>query len=162
MFFLLLPFFFFPSSGSESYRCPVKESNAQWVRYAKEFRPSRIGLDKCPLDSFTTFFSRVDIDCLRSLPHYKYGVLLVMLKLYDYHISKAHQGYDLYSMKNGTSKTLIDEFELIGGYNKGSYDMLNSGTVLDVIDKDKQLAADPSFQRYLHHIRKKMKFKTEY
>lgn len=132
--------------------CDTTKVDSLLKSYAEAFIPTKLGLDKCLPYSFDTLLNSLDTGCLRNIPHYKYSILLVLLKLYDYHIRVGHQGYDLYLMKSGTSKIIISEFELIGGYNKERLEMLNSGTILDVIDKENQLKTNPVIKKYYKQI----------
>ena len=136
----------------KEYNCDTKKLDSLLVQYSENFIPTKIGLDECLPSSFDTLFNNIDTICLRSLPHYKYSILIVLLKLYDYHIRVGHQGYDLYSMKSGASKIIIGEFESIGGYTKERLEMLNSGTVLDVIDKEDGLKTNPVIKKYYDQI----------
>ena len=131
----------------KAVHCDIGKADSSFLKLAQDFTPDKIGLDKCLPGSLD-----IDTNCLRSLPHYKYAVLLILVKLYDHHIQVAHQGYDLYSMRSGAAKTIIDEFDIIGGYNKRRLEMLNSGTVLDVIDKEPALRNDPLIKKYYERI----------
>jgi hypothetical protein len=137
--------------------CDTIKVDSLFKIYAEAFMPTKLGLDKCLPDAFDTLLNKIDSNCLRSLPHYKYSILLVLLKLYNYDIRVGHQGYDLLTMKEGASKIIINEFELIGGYKSERLEMLNSGTVLDVIDKEKELKSNPTLKKYYEEVKQSIK-----
>lgn len=78
-----------------------------FYQFSSEYMPNHLGLDQ-DLNDTLNFYN---IDSL-----YQYGnkdsMLLIskilLLKLCLYHLQRANQGYDLYMMRNGSAKTIID------------------------------------------------------
>ncbi|QMU64853.1 MAG: hypothetical protein GKR88_11495 [Flavobacteriaceae bacterium] len=63
----------------------------------------------------------------------------LFLKQYLYHLKKANQGYNLYSMKKGKAKFLIEYFLQSNNIAEHSEGFINSAVAYNVLKKDKSI-----------------------
>lgn len=77
---------------------------------------------------------------------------MILAKLDLYHAKCCNQNYDLYQMREGSAGIIINEFNRFSGYKAQRLEMLQSGTVEYYIQKDKELAADPTIKEIARQI----------
>ena len=80
----------------------------------------------------------IDEKCLLNQNNYKLFIALILVKQYHFHLSKAHQGYDLLSMSDGNASKIIHCFRVMT--NKQSrMEMLNSGFIESYLIENPQI-----------------------
>ena len=95
--------------------------------YAYSFKVNQVDISKAINDSLNNFqiekiFHDGSEDTLILISK------LVLLKAYLYHLEKANQGYDLYSMRKGKTKVIIDYY-LVKNNTDTTGEFLNSGFI---------------------------------
>ena len=121
--------------NSENNGLELKEKDYNFLLlYAYNYQPTQIDLSKNINDSLDNFAINY---IYASAP--KNSLLLIsklfLLKQYQYHLKKANQGYNLYTMRKGATKKIIDYYlkqnkiDTVGEF-------LNSGFIYD-IEKNK-------------------------
>lgn len=127
------------------------------LEYAKDFRADEIGLDKNLTEEVSAFILRTGTLCLEKQKEYNTFVVTVLAKLYLHHLQCCNQGYDLLSMRSGAASVIIDGFRKLAGYKDRNLEMLNSGTVVDFIDKEPAIKANNEIQEIRRNIEKEAK-----
>jgi hypothetical protein len=125
------------------------------LKYANEFKPNSIELDKSFSNNFKQFIETIDTNCLRRQKEYKPFITIILAKLYAYHEKCCNQGYDIDGMKEGGAKLIVNEFERMIGLADERIEFLNSFRVIDYIVNDDMLKQNKTLQKIL----KKVKYK---
>ncbi len=123
------------------------------LKYGNEFTPTDLELDSSLSFDLKKYLSKVDTSCLRKVSNYRYFISMVLAKLYLYHLKCCDQSYDLYQMKTGEAAIIINEYDKVSGYNSQNLEMLSSGTIVEFINNDKILSANPSVHAQLNKIK---------
>lgn len=128
-----------------------------FVKYCDGFKATEINLNKCLSKEVDSFILRTDTSCLEKQKEYKNFVVIVLAKLYNQHLKCCNQGYDLLSMKEGAAKVIINSFEKQAGYQGKNLEMLNSGTIVDYIDKEQLFKGSKA----IYELREKIRNEAE-
>lgn len=131
--------------------------NTLLVKYANEFSPSTIDLNRSLSTDLKSFLSSVDTNCLRRQEGYKYFIALILGKLALHHLKCCNQHYDLYQMREGAAIVIINEFDKLAGYEGSRLEMLNSGLITDYIKSDKILSGNPVIANVMQRIESESK-----
>jgi len=123
------------------------------LKYANEFTPTTIDLNSSISSDLKSFLLSVDTSCLRKQTMYKYFIALILGKLALHHLKCCNQHYDLYQMRDSTATLVINEFNRLAGYEGQRLEMLNSGLIMDYIQSDTMLSANPAIITVLNAIK---------
>lgn len=106
--------------------------------FASSYQPKEINISKnTDLQGFDMEYIFSDKSYLELKNLKDEIVTVILLKQYLYHISNAHQGYDLLQMRKGQAKYIIDYY--IKAYKiEPNTEMLNSGYIYDQISSTKK------------------------
>lgn len=126
------------------------------VKYSNSFKATEIDLNKCLSEQEQSFILKVDTNCLEGQKEYKKFIAIILAKLYSHHLQCCNQGYDLLSMKEGAASIIISGFEKLAGYKGRNLEMLNSGTIVDYIDKEPSFKNNKTVQVLREDIRKEV------
>lgn len=125
------------------------------LKYANEFKPISIELDKSISNNFRQFIETIDTNCLRHQKEYKPFITIILAKLYAYHEKCCGQGYDIDGMKEGGAKLIVNEFERMIGLANERIEFLNSFRVIDYIVNDETLKQNKTLQKILNEVKYK-------
>jgi hypothetical protein len=112
------------------------------IRYANDFTPKAIELNKTLSDGLASFLLKIDTNCLRQQKAYEKFIAIILSKLYYCNLKCCNQSYDLLFMKKGAARILIGEYERMAGYENQHLEMLSSSTIVGFIKKKPELADD--------------------
>lgn len=126
------------------------------LRYSNSFKATEIDLSKCFSKQEQSFILMIDTNCLEEQKEYKNFIVVILAKLYLHHLQCCNQGYDLLSMKEGAASIVINAFVKLGSYTGKSLEMLNSGTIVDYIDKESLFKNNKTIQALRDDIRKEV------
>lgn len=127
------------------------------IKYSNNFTATEIDLNKCLSKELSSFLLETDTICLEKQKEYKNFIANVLAKLYNHHLKCCNQGYDLLGMKNGAANIIIHYFQKTAGYNTANLEMLNSGTIVDFIDKEQSFKNNKTVQELRENIGKEVK-----
>lgn len=97
------------------------------------------------------FLDTIDEKCLLNQNNYKLFIALILVKQYHFHLSQAHQGYDLLSMSVGNASKIIHCFRVMT--NKQSrMEMLNSGFIESYLMENPQIR-NAEINTYMKNIK---------
>lgn len=122
------------------------------LKYANEFAPSKIELNRSLSPDLSAFILSVDVSCLQKQTIFRYFISMVLGKLALYHLKCCNQYYDLYQMREGAAAIIINEFSKLAGYESQNLEMLNSGLIKDFIEKDMILSTNPAIVKVINAI----------
>lgn len=126
------------SNLDKNINCSDK-ADSLMLKYSAEFNPTQIDLSKDISDGLDSLLLQTDSSCLRQQESYQLFISTILAKLFYFHLYQGHQGYDLRSMERGGAKRLIQEFERMAGYSDTQPEMINSGAIMNYIEKNKRL-----------------------
>ena len=126
------------------------------IRYGNDFEAEKIDLNKCLSQEVRSFILKADTNCLEKQKEYKNFITVILAKLYIHHLQCCNQGYDLLSMKEGAASIVINAFEKLAGYNGQNLEMLNSGIIVDYIDKEPSFKINKIVQLLRKNIEKEV------
>jgi|GEM_PF-2342772 len=121
-------------------------------KYALSFEPRSISLQKSINSELDTFLNNVDTICLKKQKKFEFFVCCILLKQYKHHLECCHQGYDLLSMREGSSSLIINGFLHMINPRDFNLEMLNSGAIVDYIQNQKDLKNNTVLEPYLKKI----------
>ena len=76
---------------------------------------------------------------------------MIVLKQYEFHITKFHQGFDLYTMKAGNAGFIVSSFVEISKLPIGIKGV-NSSYILEFIASNDKLKNEPSIVEIVNRI----------
>jgi hypothetical protein len=131
--------------------CPSYDSLL--TRFADEFEAVEISLDKSLTNTVSDFLNKVDTTCLRTQREYEYFIAEILAKQYLHHLQCCNQGYDLLSMKKKSASIIVREFQVASGMSNPNLEMLNSGVIVDFIEKRPNLKTRGKLSSLLERIK---------
>lgn len=135
-----------------AYQTAVRDScdsyDSLLLAYAENFKALAVNLEESISAELRNFINTVDTNCLRQQKQYKFFIATVLAKLYVYHIEYGEVGYDLLGMKTGAAKIIIEEFQVLAGYNK-RLEFLNSGNIVTYIKQDPELQTNKTIRKII-------------
>lgn len=132
----------------------INDYDSLLIKYSNSFKATEIDLNKCLSEQAQSFFLKVDTNCLVEQKEYRNFIAIILAKLYIGHLQCCNQGYDLLSMKEGAANIIISAFEKLAGYKGENLEMLNSGTIVDYIDKESLFMNNKTVQLLRKEIKK--------
>jgi hypothetical protein len=142
------------SSGSVRQGNCNQNHDTALLKYANEFNPTEINLQKNISKELDSFLLNAYTVCLRKQTKYEFFIAAILANLYYYHLSCCNQGYNLLSMKAGSAGIIINEFENLAGYKSQNLEMLNSEIIVDYLELHPQLRETPLLKLLLEKIKK--------
>jgi hypothetical protein len=120
---------------------------------ADSFKPNQLNLTNSIIEnvSLNNFLSTEDKIRIKSDKDFNYFISMVLLKQYEFHIIKYHQGFDLFTMRAGNAGFIVNSFiELshLPEVTKG----INSSYILEYIANDESLKNDSSISEIINRI----------
>lgn len=115
---------------------PSSTINQRLLSTGYSFQPKYIELeDAIYSDSSTiSLFRDIPLSILRQQKEYNNFLVIILLKLYYFHILQGNQGYDLISMKKKEAAILIDDFCSLARVDS-NIEMLNSAYVMSFVEQ---------------------------
>ena len=132
-------------ASSNKITCDSIQVNKTLKQLAMDFTPNSIDINKSMSNELNLFLSKSDSDCIKSNSNYKFFICLVLLKQCYYHKKEYHLSYNLRSMKLGTAKFIIAEYENI---SQDHDEFLSSYSVLNYSKTDSTLMNDREFRKF--------------
>ncbi len=123
------------------------------MELGSSFKPTDLGLN-VSLNKNTElnqFLDTMDETCLMKQHNYEIFIAVILVKQYYYHLSNAHQGYDLLSMRIGNASKIIHCFRKMAN-KEARMEMLNSGLITDYLKKNPQIR-NIEINTYLNKIK---------
>jgi hypothetical protein len=125
----------------------------QLIDLGSNFKPTDLDLNLSLKNNLklNLFLDSIDEKCLLNQNNYKLFIALVLVKQYHFHLSLAHQGYDLLSMNVGNASKIIHCFRVMT--NKQSrMEMLNSGFIESYLIENPQIR-NAEINTYMKNIK---------
>lgn len=147
----------YSSKFYESTNCKILSDttyNKKLLLIAKQFEPHHINLDIAIQSDtlFTNVIEEIGECTIREQTEYDTFLLVVFLKLYQYHLSSCHQGYDLLAMRNDHDSFLIDDLSELMNIDIHYIEMLNSGYVFDFVTSNDSYKHNPTITQLVDSI----------
>lgn len=101
---------------------------------AANFNPKQLNLNNSLLENvaLNNFLSKTDKQLIKSSPDFDYFITMIVLKQYELHKTKFHQGFDLFSMKAGNAGFIVSSFVELSSQDK-DIKWLNSSYIMEFI-----------------------------
>jgi hypothetical protein len=134
---------------------PVVDDSLHLVKYATNFKAKQLNLTNSILENpeLNIFLSKIDKSTFKTNPNFDYFITMIVLKQYELHITKFHQGFDLFTMKAGNAGFVVSSFVEISKLPAGIKG-INSTYVLEFIASNNKLKNEPSIAEIVNRINK--------
>jgi hypothetical protein len=132
---------------------PVTDDSIHLVKYATNFKAKQLNLTNSILENpeLNVFLSKKDKSGFKSNPNFDYFITMIVLKQYELHITKFHQGFDLFTMKAGNAGFIVSSFVELSKLPAGIKG-INSSYILDYIASNDKLKNEPSIAEIVNKI----------
>jgi hypothetical protein len=132
---------------------PVVDDSLHLVKYATNFKAKQLNLTNSILENpeLNIFLSKKDKSTFKTNPNFDYFITMIVLKQYELHITKFHQGFDLFTMKAGNAGFIVSSFVEISKLPAGIKG-INSTYVLEFIASNNKLKNEPSIAEIVNRI----------
>lgn len=117
------------------------------------FNPKQLNLNNSLLENvaLNNFLSKTDKSLIKSSPDYEFFVTMIVLKQYELHKTKFHQGFDLFSMKAGNAGFIVSSFVEISSQDK-DIKWLNSSYVMEFIAGNEKLKNEVTISEIVNKL----------
>lgn len=120
---------------------------------AASFNPKQLNLTNSLLENvdLNNFLSKTDKQLIKSSPDFDYFITMIVLKQYELHKTKFHQGFDLFSMKSGNAGFIVSSFVELSSQAK-DIKWLNSSYVMDYIAGNEKLKNEVAISEIVNKL----------
>ena len=132
---------------------PIGDDSVHLVKYATNFKPKQLNLTNSILENpeLNAFLMNKDKSIIKINSNFEYFITMIVLKQYEFHITKFHQGFDLYTMKAGNAGFIVSSFVEISKLPVGIKG-INSSYILEFIAANDKLKNEPSIVEIVNII----------
>ena len=132
---------------------PIGDDSVHLVKYATNFKPKQLNLTNSILENpeLNAFLMNKDKSIIKINSNFEYFITMIVLKQYEFHITKFHQGFDLYTMKAGNAGFIVSSFVEISKLPIGIKGV-NSSYILEFIASNDKLKNEPSIVEIVNRI----------
>ena len=132
---------------------PIIDDSLHLVKYASNFKAKQLNLTNSILENpeLNTLLMKKDKLIFKSNANFDYFITMIVLKQYEFHITKFHQGFDLFTMKAGNAGFIVSSFVELSKLPTGTKG-INSSYVLDYIASNDKLKKEPSIAEIVNRI----------
>lgn len=132
---------------------PIGDDSVHLVKYATNFKPKQLNLTNSILENpeLNAFLMNKDKSIIKINSNFEYFITMIVLKQYEFHITKFHQGFDLYTMKAGNAGFIVSSFVEISKLPVGIKG-INSSYILEFIAANYKLKNEPSIVEIVNRI----------
>ncbi len=132
---------------------PIGDDSVHLVKYATNFKPKQLNLTNSILENpeLNVFLMNKDKSIIKINSNFEYFITMIVLKQYEFHITKFHQGFDLYTMKAGNAGFIVSSFVEISKLPVGIKG-INSSYILEFIAANDKLKNEPSIVEIVNRI----------
>ena len=132
---------------------PIGDDSVHLVKYATNFKPKQLNLTNSILENpeLNAFLMNKDKSIIKINSNFEYFITMIVLKQYEFHITKFHQGFDLYTMKAGNAGFIVSSFVEISKLPVGIKG-INSSYILEFIAANDKLKNEPSIVEIVNRI----------
>jgi hypothetical protein len=149
--------FSFSINNRDSLTVDINEDTLSKISVLKSlaisFKPNQLNLTNSIIEnlSLNKFLSTEDKISIKSDKDFNYFISMIILKQYEFHISKYHQGFDLFTMKAGNAGFIVNSFFELSHLPEGTKG-INSSYILEYIANDESLKNDSSITEIINRI----------
>lgn len=120
---------------------------------ASSFKPNQLNLTNSIIEnvSLNKFLSTEDKVSIKSDKDFNYFITMIVLKQYEFHITKYHQGFDLFTMRAGNASFIVNSFVELSHLPEGTKSV-NSSYILEYIANNQSLKNDSSISEIINRI----------
>ena len=132
---------------------PIGDDSVHLVKYATNFKPKQLNLTNSILENpeLNAFLMNKDKSIIKINSNFEYFITMIVLKQYEFHITKFHQGFDLYTMKAGNAGFIVSSFVEISKLPVGIKGV-NSSYILEFLASNDKLKNEPSIEEIVNRI----------
>ena len=132
---------------------PIGDDSVHLVKYATNFKPKQLNLTNSILENpeLNVFLMNKDKSIIKINSNFEYFITMIVLKQYEFHITKFHQGFDLYTMKAGNAGFIVSSFVEISKLPVGIKGV-NSSYILEFLASNDKLKNEPSIVEIVNRI----------
>jgi hypothetical protein len=132
---------------------PIGDDSVHLVKYATNFKSKQLNLTNSILENpeLNAFLMNKDKSIIKKNSNFEYFITMIVLKQYEFHITKFHQGFDLYTMKAGNAGFIVSSFVEISKLPVGIKGV-NSSYILEFITANDKLKNEPSIVEIVNRI----------
>ena len=120
---------------------------------ADSFKPNQLNLTNSIIEnsSLNNFLSSQNKTSLKSQQDFNYFIIVIILKQYELHITKYHQGFDLFTMRAGNAGFIVNSFVELSNLPEGTKG-INSSYILEYITNNEDLKNNSSITEIVNRI----------
>jgi hypothetical protein len=120
---------------------------------ASSFIPKQLNLTNSILENgeLNKFLATANKEVISSHADFDLFITTILLKQYQFHLTKFHQGFDLYSMRMGNAGFVVSSFVQLAKLpdtTKG----INSSFIMEYVAASEKLKAEPSIMELVNAI----------
>ena len=132
---------------------PIGDDSVHLVKYATNFKPKQLNLTNSILENpeLNSFLMNKDKSIIKNNSNFEYFITMIVLKQYEFHITKFHQGFDLYTMKAGNAGFIVSSFVEISKLPIGIKG-INSSYILEFLASNDKFKNEPSIVEIVNRI----------
>lgn len=132
---------------------PIGDDSVHLVKYATNFKSKQLNLTNSIVENpeLNAFLMNKDKSIIKKNSNFEYFITMIVLKQYEFHITKFHQGFDLYTMKAGNAGFIVSSFVEISKLPVGIKG-INSSYILEFIAANDKLKNEPSIVEIVNRI----------
>ena len=121
---------------------------------ATRFNPKQLNLNSSLLENIelNNFLSKTDKVAIKGSPEFNFFITMILLKQYELHITKFHQGFDLFSMKAANAGFIVSSFVEMSPLPK-DIKGINSSYIMEYIDSTEAMKNDPAIGEIYNRIK---------
>jgi hypothetical protein len=132
---------------------PIVDDSLHLVRFATNFKAKQLNLTNSILENpeLNVLLSKKDISSFKTNSNFDYFITMIVLKQFEFHITKYHQGFDLFTMKAGNAGFIVSSFVELSHLPEGTKSV-NSSYILEYIANNQSLKNDSSISEIINRI----------
>lgn len=132
---------------------PIVDDSLHLVRYATNFKAKQLNLTNSILENpeLNILLSEKDKSSFKTNSNFNYFITMIILKQFEFHITKYHQGFDLFTMRAGNAGFIVNSFIELSHLPEGTKS-INSSYILEYIVNDESLKNDSSISEIINRI----------
>ena len=121
--------------------------------FALKFEANQLNLTNSIIQNteLNNFLKNQDKKNIKSNVNFEYFISMIILKQYEFHITKYHQGFDLFTMRAGNAGFIVSSFVEICNLPEGTKGV-NSSYIIDYISTNEKLKNEPNISIILNRI----------
>ncbi len=141
------------SQETVSAETGLVKSTLNLRQLAISFSPKQLNLNSALLENteLNNFLSSTDKAAIKADPDFDFFITMIVLKQYEFHLTKFHQPFDLFSMKAGNAGFIVQSIVELCALPPETRGM-KSSEIITHIESNEKLKSDPAISEIVNKI----------